>query len=310
MKDKLYIEATVKALEGGQFEVIASNSSEDRMGDTINVEGWDLRNFRKNPVMLWAHNSFAPPVAKVLKIGVKDKNLMAKGEFAPTPFAQELRVSVEEGFLSAVSVGFIPLVVDEKGAIDIDGKMYRRATEMEIKAFEEKRLRGGGLAFEKQELLEISWVSVPALASALVTSRKGAELPLLTKALKDMENIPDTSIDETDTKEESCADKDDTTKKLESLINNFMTQIGEAMRTLSAVQAQQSSTPVKNKGRTNDKMKERVTPELRLMRIVDKAMDEVLRKLKEDRSVNSTEIKYFRIAARLIEMAIIKAKAK
>ena len=183
MQHKLYFEAKVKALEEGKFEVTASTGQEDRLGDTINPEGWELRNFRKNPVMLWAHDNFAPPIARATRVWIEDKKLRLKGEFAPTPFAQELRVLVEGGFLNAVSVGFIPLLEDEKGMIEIEGKMYRHAEGEEIKSMEEKKLHGG-MRFEKQELLEVSWVAVPALASALVTARKSdMALPLLTKAV-------------------------------------------------------------------------------------------------------------------------------
>ena len=189
MKDKLYLEAEIKVEHDGKFEVIASTGQEDRMGDVINPDGWELRNFRKNPVMLWAHDNFAPPIARATRVWLEDKKLKLKGEFAPTPVAQEFRLLVEEGFLNAVSVGFIPLMEDEKGNIDIEGKMYRRAEVEEMKSMEEKRFHGG-LRFDKQELLEVSWVSVPALAQALVTARKGnQELPLLVKAMDKMKDI-------------------------------------------------------------------------------------------------------------------------
>ena len=372
MQHKLYFEAELKALEGGKFEVTASTGQEDRLGDTINPDGWELRNFRKNPVMLWAHDNFAPPIARATRVWIEDKKLKLKGEFAPTPFAQELRVLVEGGFLNAVSVGFIPLFEDEKGMIDIEGKMYRRAEGEEIKSMEEKKLHGG-MRFEKQELLEVSWVAVPALASALVTARKSdMELPLLTKAVELQERVltsepfkytkeqaqevgnklADILVGEEKVKKspacrqegeskadcikrkipeliaegmdqnqavavansmcsKACADKAmPENDKLEDLITNFMTQMGEAIKTLQAVQAQQSFTPVKSKGRADDKKEEEVTPELRLIRMANKAMDKALENLKKDKSANVVEIRYMRIASRIIDMALIKAKAK
>ena len=372
MQHKLYFEAEVRALEEGKFEVIASTGQEDRLGDTINPDGWELRNFRKNPVMLWAHDNFAPPIARATRVWIEDKKLKLKGEFAPTPFAQELRVLVEGGFLNAVSVGFIPLFEDEKGMIDIEGKMYRRAEGEEIKSMEEKKLHGG-MRFEKQELLEVSWVAVPALASALVTARKSdMELPLLTKAVELQERVltsepfkytkeqaqevgnklADILVGEEKVKKspacrqegeskadcikrkipeliaegmdqnqavavansmcsKACADKAmPENDKLEDLITNFMTQMGEAIKTLQAVQAQQSFTPVKSKGRADDKKEEEVTPELRLIRMANKAMDKALENLKKDKSANVVEIRYMRIASRIIDMALIKAKAK
>ena len=185
--NRLYFNAIVKSLKEGEFEVVASNAKIDRFGDTINPDGWVLTNYRKNPVILWSHSTggFAgpaiPPVARATKVKVEDGQLKVKGVFAPTPFAQELRTLVEEGFLNAVSVGFLPLVEDEKGMIEVEGKMYRRANEEELKDFTKGHKEG--TKFEKQELLEVSWVNVPALPSALVSARKMG-LALITKELE------------------------------------------------------------------------------------------------------------------------------
>lgn len=190
---KKVIEAEIKALEEGNFEVIASSGKPDRLGDTIDPKGWYLTNYKKNPVILWSHSSGGfgtpaiPPVAKADKVWVEnEKELKVKGHFADTPFAQELRSLVEGGFLNAVSVGFIPLVEDAKGEIEMEEKMYRQAFDEEV----EKGTYGEGEHFTKQELLELSWVAVPALATALVSARKEMKLPLLTKALEEMEEKP------------------------------------------------------------------------------------------------------------------------
>ncbi len=47
------------------FEI--SNERVDRDGDIIVQEGIDLKNFRANPVVLWGHDGFAPPVGASLK---------------------------------------------------------------------------------------------------------------------------------------------------------------------------------------------------------------------------------------------------
>ncbi len=183
---KLFLEAKVKAIEAGVFEVVASTGQVDRMGDTIDPKGWYLNNYKKNPVVLWAHNNFEPPVARANKVWVEnDKELKLQGVFAPTPFAQEIRTLVENGFLSAVSVGFMPLAEDQKGNIEIDGKTYRRMNDEEMKDFQ-KGIYRDGQKFTKQELLEVSWVDVPALPYALVNARKMG-LALVTKELESME---------------------------------------------------------------------------------------------------------------------------
>lgn len=191
---KKFLEAVVKSVdkEKGTFEVVASSGKPDRLGDTIDPKGWYLKNYKKNPVILWSHMAGGfgmpaiPPVARADKIWIEDeKELRIKGHFADTPFAQELRQLVEEGFLNAVSVGFLPLVEEKKGNIEIDEKMYRRATNEET----EKGIYGEGENFSKQELLELSWVSIPALPTALVSARK-MKLDLVTKALEEMKTEP------------------------------------------------------------------------------------------------------------------------
>ena len=188
---KKYINAEIKSVdkEEGSFEVVASSGKIDRLGDTISPKGWYLKNYKKNPVILWSHSTGGfgstaiPPVGKADKVWIdNDKELKIKGHFADTPLAKELKTLVEGGFLNAVSVGFLPLVEEKKGDIDIEGKMYRRATDEEIqKGMYDSEY---GEKFTKQELLEVSWVSVPALPQALVSARK-MNLSLMTKALED-----------------------------------------------------------------------------------------------------------------------------
>lgn len=207
---KQFLEAKVKVVnkEEGTFEIIASNKKTDRYGDTIDPKGWYLKNYKKNPVILWSHSQGGfgsvaiPPVAKAEKTWVEDdKELRLKGLWAETRFAQELKQLVEGGFLNAVSVGFLPLVPDEKGAIDIEGKMYRQITAAELKWYTEKgsveiagKMYGKGTNFTHQELLEVSWVNVPALPSALVTARE-MKLDLVTKELEAIKKAGDKKPD-------------------------------------------------------------------------------------------------------------------
>lgn len=201
MLNKFYTQAKIKKVsDDGKFEIIASSGKVDRLGDTINPNGWYLVNYKKNPVILWSHSTGGflgaaiPPVAKADKVWIhEEKELRAKGQFADTLFAQEIKTLVEGGFLNAVSVGFIPLIEDKKGQIEIEEKMYRRANDEEIIKMNKDVYRGEGERFEKQELLEISWVNVPALPSALVAAGK-ANFPLLVKALESPENDLDLEI--------------------------------------------------------------------------------------------------------------------
>ena len=60
----------VKAIEEKDGRIICdfilSNGAVDRDFDTVNPDGWELENFRKNPVVLWMHDMWELPVAKSL----------------------------------------------------------------------------------------------------------------------------------------------------------------------------------------------------------------------------------------------------
>ena len=305
--------------EEGVFEVIASSAKVDRMGDSIDPKGWYLTNYKKNPVLLWAHNTgggfgsvAVPPVGKATKVWIEDgKELRIKGKWADTPFAQELRSLVEGGFLNAVSVGFMPLREDAKGLIDIEGKMYRRATEEEVK----KGIYDSeyGEKFTKQELLEVSWVSVPALPQALVTARK-MNLGLVTKALE-------AETEEKDVEDANIKTGQVLSAKNRTLINNSVKQMGTAIDALKALleatepadKADEPNidiTPAVNKGRSGDKAKDRESPELRFMRLADKAVEEALRTLKGNRVKRKAEIRFLRIASKATDAALINVKSK
>lgn len=139
---KQYIKALIeKAVDGG-FSFIASTAAVDRQGDVIDQGGWDIASYLKNPVMLWAHDYTLPPVAKALTINPTDpRGLTGTCEFAPTDFAQEIKTLVEGGFVNALSVGFIP-----------------------------KERNGNTIT--SSELLEISFVPVPANQEALMLAAK------------------------------------------------------------------------------------------------------------------------------------------
>lgn len=134
------------------IDFVISTASVDRMGDTIAVDGWQLANYRKNPVVLWAHDPSMLPVAKASNIRVEDGKLKATAEFMPreiSGFSDAVFQAIKSGFLNAVSVGFDPIKY----------------------AFSEDNSRSMGVDFLQQELLEFSVVPIPANAEALVEAR-------------------------------------------------------------------------------------------------------------------------------------------
>jgi len=137
MKNKS-LEAITEIVEG-KMTVIASTETADRMGDSLKVADWDFKAFKKNPVLQAGHDyrpQFTIGVAK--NIRVEGKKVLFEPEFHNiTALAREIKEMFEQGMLKAWSVGFIP--GREKG--------------------------------EKNELLEVSAVAVPANSEALVMAK-------------------------------------------------------------------------------------------------------------------------------------------
>lgn len=147
----------VKEVGDRTLEIAGSTEDKDRMGDIIRSNGWKLKEFKKNPVFMWAHDYNKPPIGRATRVWVdKETNkLMFKVEFASPEvyeFADTIFKLYKGGFLHATSVGFIPL--------DWEGKDE-----------ENPNPKWEGNVFTSQELLELSAVPVPANANALVTAR-------------------------------------------------------------------------------------------------------------------------------------------
>jgi hypothetical protein len=105
--------AVIKAVDSNArtMRFVASDESVDRYGDIIRVSGWQLDNFRKNPVLLFAHDSRQPPVGQVPTIEVVGTELIADCLFraeGDSQLSDDVWRAVEGGFLRAVSVGFTP----------------------------------------------------------------------------------------------------------------------------------------------------------------------------------------------------------
>lgn len=158
---KEFLDVEVKAVDGESraLDFTISTASVDRYGDTIAVDGWKLTNFRKNPVVLWMHDNSMLPVGKAGNVRVEDGKLKARVEFTPAGLVKYNDIVFEmlkSGYLSATSVGFMPL---KYNFVDDPSRRY-------------------GVDFLEQELLEFSIVTVPANPEALVEARAFVPLPV------------------------------------------------------------------------------------------------------------------------------------
>jgi len=143
---RIITEATFeKAGDGATYHAIMSTAVVDRHGEIV-YQNFDLKSFKKNPVLLDSHNydSIENIIGRVKNPTSKTGALEGDLQFARmNPRGVLAENLVEGGFASAVSIGFIPMEFDEKGNIT------------------------------KSELLELSVVSVPANPEALIGDKKG-----------------------------------------------------------------------------------------------------------------------------------------
>ncbi|MFQ5956173.1 MAG: HK97 family phage prohead protease [Candidatus Brocadiales bacterium] len=147
------------------FWAVASTEEADRDGDVITASGWELENFRKNPVVLFAHKYDSPPIAKVLETRIGQGKLMFKLQFATRneyPFADTIYKLYRGGFLRSFSVGFIP------------------------KDWEELRGMAKGRLFKQHELVEISAVPIPTNPKALAEAQRSGLIN--SRELKSLKN--------------------------------------------------------------------------------------------------------------------------
>jgi HK97 family phage major capsid protein/HK97 family phage prohead protease len=138
------------ASDGG-LDFVLSDETVDRYGDIIVAAGWVLKNFKKNPIALFAHDSRFP-IGTWTNIRVEGGKLLARLKLAARGTSarlDELISLVEQGILRAVSVGFQPI---ESEPID-EARPY------------------GPQRYTKSELLETSVVSVPANPAALALAK-------------------------------------------------------------------------------------------------------------------------------------------
>lgn len=151
----------VKA-ENGERAVTAiiSTAAVDRDGEVLIPQGCNAKDYEKNPIVCYAHDSYwLLPVGKCLALKRDEDSLTAKIQFAERPetlpIDQEwepdtILAMFQQGILNAFSVGFMPIEV-------------REATSRDITKFGD----GCRRVYSKWSLLEISVVSLPANQEAV-----------------------------------------------------------------------------------------------------------------------------------------------
>jgi len=142
------------------MEFVISNERRDRHGTVLRAAGWKLENYKKNPVVGYAHalhgGMFTDPDPDMVigrsEVFQEGKNLIGRVTFEPpelNPVAEKIFQKLKFGSLRTASVGFIPTGEPEYG-----------------KGAEARGGKNETLYFPGQELLEWSIVNIPSNPSA------------------------------------------------------------------------------------------------------------------------------------------------
>ena len=144
------MQCTVKAVDGDApvMDFIGSDGRVDRYDEVIMQSGWQLENFRANPVIPDCHDysSIGKILGRAQSVGVVNEQLVNRVEFClDNPLGNLAYKMAKGGFIKSQSVGFIPLEWTNGNKQGEPNRTYSQC-----------------------ELLEISLVVVPANPGATV----------------------------------------------------------------------------------------------------------------------------------------------
>ncbi len=142
------------AVGSSRRSVTIAANDRARTAPELDLDGLRFDNYRRNPVVMWAHDSVGRspsgglPIGRTLSISrAPEGGIVAEFEFLEDDaFAQRIRNAWDKGFLQAASISWLPL--------------------------ESVPAEGGVLRDTRAELLEWSIVSVPADPDALRESHR------------------------------------------------------------------------------------------------------------------------------------------
>lgn len=162
---KSFVFAEVKSAPSdnpnGEFEIVMSTDSLDRDGESVAKGAFEPL---PTSIPVHAFHDFTDPVGRAVPAYDSEGRLIGKGVFASTPRAQEIRQLVSDGVIGHTSVGFM--------------------------SPERKSAGDGPPIVEKAELLEVSFVSVPANRDAAVLMVKTFEAKVGSRnSTKDSERL-------------------------------------------------------------------------------------------------------------------------
>ena len=156
------------------IDFISSSATLDRYDEIIRPEGWQLDNYRRNPVFQNAHQYgdiiFTLGKALITEVRATPRaHLFQRIEFAVdvNPMARIAYGLYQHRFLNAVSVGFIPLRWQNEDGSEHSGISNFKSEISEGLFQRSSEGPSPRRIYLEQELLEVSAVGIPANPEAL-----------------------------------------------------------------------------------------------------------------------------------------------
>ena len=144
-------------------QFVISSARKDRHGTILDLDGWDLESYNRNPIVGYQHDVYgdsflqSPNPDSVIGMGRvfrEGDELIGEVKFEPSdinPLADKILKKVKFGTLRATSVGFLPVAKGKWG----QGEESRDGSNPTY-------------YYGKRELLEFSIVNIPSNSDALV----------------------------------------------------------------------------------------------------------------------------------------------
>lgn len=148
---------------------VASTSTPDRYGDVVDQASWKLDNYTANPVVLVDHDYEAECIVANGAVSLMGGALALEvTKWSRKQKALDVKADVEDEIIHAVSVGFRPGRYIARSMLPKDDPYYGDS----------------GYAYYDCELLEVSFVAIPANPEALAAKKlEGLDVRALAQAI-------------------------------------------------------------------------------------------------------------------------------
>lgn len=153
------------------IERITTTEAPDRYGDIVRAKGANIESYKKNPVVMFAHQHSAAPIGKSIKLwmdssinGWRSQDLHFGNELDSTGYYDYLFKMVASGAMPGGSIGFLP---------------SETKSDYTTKEREEMGLGRYGVEYLGWDYLEHSACAIPANPEALANSLKSIGAPRL-----------------------------------------------------------------------------------------------------------------------------------